>query len=254
MHQLINHVWIPLEGCAPVSDACRNCRIARSAQKPACRVTLPPERLKEPLRWRKPRRVLTCGAGDLFHPDVNTNYQEQIWRAMLFAKKHKFIVLTRYADRMLKEIKHVYARIFADYEMEHHYVPDNIWLVVAVQNQKAADDQIPVLLQIKAAVRGVSVGPEPVNLDKWLKEIRYCEKHGQLCDDGVTWENGLLVCKYCRRPVDKTYLLDLIINCGSKNPEIKICHLSQSPPNDFRGTARTKKVGPGGMVSLRGSR
>lgn len=45
----------------------------------------------------------------------------------------------------------------------------NIWLGVSVENQQAADERIPILLQTPAAVRFVSYEPAlgPVNLQGW---------------------------------------------------------------------------------------
>lgn len=165
------HVWNPVTGCSPVSEGCRNCYARHMAQRlrgrcgypedDPFRVTLHPDKLEEPLRWKKPRWVFVCSMGDLFHPEVPTNFQERVWRIMLGAdaEKHIFLLLTKRPERMLKEIKHVYARIFGDYEMEHHRVPDNIWLGVTAENQQAADERIPVLLQTPAAVRFVSCEP-----------------------------------------------------------------------------------------------
>ena len=62
--------WNVTTGCTPVSEGCRNCYAARFAKRLAgrfgypadepFRVTLHPERLNEPLRWKKPQRVFVC--------------------------------------------------------------------------------------------------------------------------------------------------------------------------------------------------
>ena len=72
--------WNPVTGCTPISEGCANCYAKRMSKRLAgrCgypaddpfRVTLHPERLDEPLKWKKPRRVFVCSMGDLFHPDV----------------------------------------------------------------------------------------------------------------------------------------------------------------------------------------
>ena len=54
------------------------CRCSYPADDPF-RVTLHPERLEEPLRWRKPRRVFVCSMLDLFHPDVHYDYIAQVF-------------------------------------------------------------------------------------------------------------------------------------------------------------------------------
>ena len=78
-----DETWNPLVGCSPVSGGCLNCYAARMASRqmsPAWsdehgplaaggrwsgRVRLLPERLSQPLRWRKPRRVFVSSMGEL---------------------------------------------------------------------------------------------------------------------------------------------------------------------------------------------
>ncbi len=90
-------VWNPVTGCSPVSEGCANCYAARFAKRLAgrCgypkdepfRVTLHPERLGEPLRWRKPRRVFVASMGDLFHKDVPDEFIDEVWRVMMLARR-----------------------------------------------------------------------------------------------------------------------------------------------------------------------
>ena len=60
--------WNPVTGCSKVSAGCENCYAERMAKRLAGRCGYPaapgeftptfhPERLEEPLRWRKARRV-----------------------------------------------------------------------------------------------------------------------------------------------------------------------------------------------------
>lgn len=172
--------WNPVTGCTKVSPACAHCYAERMAKRLAgrCgypadhpfRVTLHPERLEEPLRWRKPRRVFVCSMSDLFHEEVPVNFLEQVWRVMLSAQQHTFLVLTKRPQIMAERIRHVFARIYGDYEMAHHHVPSRIWLGVTAEDQQRADERIPLLLQTPAAVRWVSVEPMlgPVDLRPWL--------------------------------------------------------------------------------------
>jgi protein gp37 len=49
----------------------------------------------------------------------------------------------------------------------------NVWLGVSVEDQAAADERIPALLDTPAAVRSLSCEPllEPVDLEPWLRRV-----------------------------------------------------------------------------------
>jgi len=81
-------VWNPVTGCTPISEGCKNCYAERMARRLAgrCgypnnepfRITLHSDRLNEPLKWKKPRRVFVCSMGDLFHDDVADEYVAKV--------------------------------------------------------------------------------------------------------------------------------------------------------------------------------
>lgn len=226
------HVWNPVSGCYPVSEGCQNCYARRMANRlrgrfgypedEPFRVTLHPERLGEPLRWQEPRRVFVCSMGDLFHEDVPDEFIKQVFDAMatdiLQPCKHTYMVLTKRPERMLK--------FFERYTPQGTLPWPNVWLGVTAENQARADERIPILLQIPASVRFVSCEPllGPVDLSQWLEEARFCERHGQLCEEGVTWENGQLVCRYCKRPVERLRLLHWVIAGGETGPNARPMH------------------------------
>jgi len=133
-------------------------RVGYPAAPDNFKVTLHPERLDEPVRWKKPRRVFVCSMGDLFHEDVPTYFRNQCFITMMIAApQHTYIVLTKRPEEM------------AGYVSSWHpsYLPmKNIWFGTSVENQAAADERIPWLLKTPAAVRFLSCEPllGPVDL------------------------------------------------------------------------------------------
>jgi protein gp37 len=157
-------VWNPVTGCSPVSEGCENCYAKRMSKRLAGRcgyskdepfkVTLHPDRLGQPLRWKKPRRIFVCSMGDLFHEDVDDGFLCRVFEAIAVAEQHTFMILTKRPERM----REFFMRCV-------HGIWDNLLLGVTAENQQRADERIPILLQIPAVRRFVSVEPMlgPVN-------------------------------------------------------------------------------------------
>lgn len=111
--------WNPIRGCSRVSEGCRNCyaeTVARRFNGPGQpyegliarggqwngQVRLVPEKLDEPLRWRKPRKVFCNSMSDVFHENVPDEFIDSIFAAMALAPHHTFQVLTKRPERMFR--------------------------------------------------------------------------------------------------------------------------------------------------------
>lgn len=186
--------WNPVMGCTPVSEGCRNCyarammdRFAgrKGWPKTASTVTLFPERLEQPLHWRKPRLVFLPSMGDLFHEDVPDEFIDHVWATMLLSPRHTFQVLTKRPERMQQYLTRrtdptfsntttCYTSVLraADHIRSKQpglmnigisdpvcFPARHVWLGVSVEDQAAADERVPILLDTPAAVRFVSCEP-----------------------------------------------------------------------------------------------
>ncbi len=167
--------WNPTVGCTPVSEGCKNCwamklhnqrfeaywrnvgSLPEQYAEPFEKIQLLPERLAQPLRWRKPHTVAVCFMGDLFHEAVSDRFITQVLDAFEEAPQHTYLFLTKRAERM--------RRLFTVWWRARTPAP-NVWLGVTAENQRMADERIPLLLDTPAAHRWVSLEPllGPVDL------------------------------------------------------------------------------------------
>ncbi len=113
--------------------------------------------------WRKPSRIFVCSMGDLFHEDVPFHLIDDILETCERASWHTYLVLTKRIERVYEYLDSTGNRLEA-------LEKSGAWLGVTAENQEQADKRIPILLQIPAAKRFVSVEPMlgPVNLSNWL--------------------------------------------------------------------------------------
>lgn len=128
-------------------------------------LTLHWDKIDEPLRWRKPRRVFVNSMSDLFHPQVPSGFLDRVFEVMARCSQHQFQVLTKRPTRMPREMPRIIEQL--------GFVPSNIWLGTSVEDQKWADKRIPALVQTPAAVRFLSCEPllGSLNLSRHLSGI-----------------------------------------------------------------------------------
>ena len=157
--------WNPVTGCTKVSPGCDHCYAETFAERwrgvsghhfeNGFDVTLRPERLEQPLHWRRPRRIFVNSMSDVFHEAVPDDFIARMFAVMAECPQHTFQVLTKRHGRMRALLTRL---VFKP--------PPNIWLGVSVENQRWADIRIPALLATPAAVRFLSCEPllGPVDL------------------------------------------------------------------------------------------
>ncbi|MCL4413184.1 MAG: phage Gp37/Gp68 family protein [Actinobacteria bacterium] len=107
--------WNPVVGCERTSPGCDHCYAIRDGVRlqhlPAYAGTISdgdwtglirclPERLDQPLRWKRGRRIFVNSMSDLFHPSVPDAFIAQVFEVMAYAKQHTFQVLTKRPQRM----------------------------------------------------------------------------------------------------------------------------------------------------------
>ena len=147
--------WNPLTGCTKISPGCKHCYAERMAvrlqamgqphYRNGFQLTLHPDSLEAPLRWRKPQRIFVNSMSDLFHCEVPDEFVMRVFDVMRQASWHIFQVLTKRSERL------------ADLA-DHLPWPRNVWMGVSVENQRYVS-RIEDLRQTGAHVKFLSLEP-----------------------------------------------------------------------------------------------
>src|ERR1700693_3770463 len=114
--------WNPVTGCTKISKGCDHCYAERFSERfrgtpghpfeSGFDLTLRPERLEQPLRWREPRRVFVNSMSDLFHKEVPRTFIDQIFGTMEEASWHTFQILTKRSSLMERYLRERYCKQF----------------------------------------------------------------------------------------------------------------------------------------------
>lgn len=160
-------VWNPITGCSPISEGCDHCYAKRMAHRlkgrygypsdDPFRVTFHKSKRFDPSLWRKPRNIFVCSMGDIFHESVEFEWVEEIFEVMRAHNQHTYFLLTKRPNRVV-EFWNWRKDVWLGGHMNSVW-SKHVWLGVTAENQQRADERIPILLQIPAAVRFVSVEP-----------------------------------------------------------------------------------------------
>lgn len=148
--------WNPVRGCTKISPGCKHCYAETFAERfrgvkghpyeQGFDLRLVPEKLEEPLEWKKPKKIFVNSMSDLFHENIPLDYIKRVFDVMNQAHWHTFQILTKRAER-LAEVAH-----------ELHWTP-NIWQGVSVEDRKFGLIRIDLLRIVPAHVRMLSCEP-----------------------------------------------------------------------------------------------
>ena len=196
--------WNPVTGCIKITPGCDHCYAERFAERfrgtpghpfeNGFDLTLRPERLSQPLSWKRPRMIFVNSMSDLFHKEIPTEFIDRVFDTMEAADRHLFQVLTKRSALMKRYLERRYDRGKA---------PRHIWCGVSVEDCTATA-RIRHLQAAPAAVRFLSIEPllAPV---------------GEIDLEGIAWvivggESGPKA-----RPMDKRWVIDIRDLCEREN-------------------------------------
>src|SRR5215467_4286115 len=149
--------WNPVRGCTKISPGCAHCYAETFAERfrgvPGhpfefgFDLRLVPEKLGDPIRWSKPKKIFVNSMSDLFHEGVPDDFIEKVCRVMLAANWHTYQILTKRADRKAANASH-------------------IWWGVSVENRKQGLPRVEKLRGANAKVAFLSIEPLLEDLGK----------------------------------------------------------------------------------------
>ena len=152
--------WNPVRGCTKISPGCKFCYAERFAERFRGVVghayehgfdpRLVPDKLKEPLSWRRPRMIFVNSMSDLFHEQVPDEYIAEVVEVMVRANWHTFQVLTKRSQRLMDLLN---GRLRDAAQLTH------IWWGVSVENRKHGLPRVTHLRSAAAQVRFLSIEP-----------------------------------------------------------------------------------------------
>lgn len=170
--------WNPVTGCTKISEGCLNCyaisfskRLSAnpktaSKYRNADKVTVHPDELDKPFKWKKPKMIFVCSMGDLFHVDVPWMFIHKVIETIRQNPQHTFILLTKRADKM--------AYFYASFIQSGLIWPNNIWCGITAENQQRFDERMPYLKRMPG-VKFISVEPmlSEVDISRYARHINW---------------------------------------------------------------------------------
>ena len=131
--------WNPVTGCTKVTRGCDHCYAERFSERfrgvpnhpfsSGFDLTLRPERLAQPLKWKQPRQIFVNSMSDLFHKSVPIAFVDAVFDTMGRGNWHTYQVLTKRSSLMMRYLRRRYG---------DQRAPRHIWVGVSIEDAKNA--------------------------------------------------------------------------------------------------------------------
>ncbi|HWM93524.1 MAG TPA: phage Gp37/Gp68 family protein [Thermoanaerobaculia bacterium] len=193
--------WNPVRGCTKVSSGCAHCYAETFAERfrgvpghpyeQGFDLRLVPEKLTQPLLWRRPKMIFVNSMSDLFHEQVPDEYILKVVRVMQLANWHTYQVLTKRSARL---------KALLDTKMRFAAEEPHIWWGVSVENRKQGLPRVGHLRSAPAMIRFLSIEP-------------LLESIGEFELSGINWvivggESGPGA-----RPIEESWVIEIRDQC-----------------------------------------
>lgn len=185
-------IWNPWHGCIKISEGCQNCymyyldetrgKVGSDIYRVKNNFDYPLKKNNQGIYKIKSGEILrVCMTSDFFLEDAD-EWRDEVWDIIRKRKDVMFFILTKRTDRIKKCLP-----------FDWNSGWNNVWINVTAENQKRANERIPILLEIPAKYKGIFAAPllEALDINKFLKT-------GQIDMVSIGGENysGARICNY----------------------------------------------------------
>ena len=166
----MHDIWSPWHGCTKISEGCEHCYmyfLDKVHGNKLGSVIYKTKNMRYPLQRNRDgsykvksgEMIRVCMSSDFFLEEADA-WREEAWDIMRERKDVVFFILTKRAERILECLPKDWGDGW-----------ENIFLNVTCENQKRADERIPVLLSIPAKHKGIMCAPfiGPISIEPYLK-------------------------------------------------------------------------------------
>lgn len=218
--------WNPWQGCHKVSAGCDNCYMYRDkgryGQDPKVIVRSKPQTFYMPkslMRLPPGTKVFVCSWSDFFHKAADP-WRTEAWELIRNRPDLIFQIVTKRPERIMECLPLAWGPGWK-----------HVWLGVSVEDQKTADERIPILLQTPAAVRWISAEPllKELTLVLYLPVIERGRGGPIQSGGGLDWvvvggESGPKA-----RPMNIEWVRDILNQCAAAGVACFVKQLGAHP-------------------------
>lgn len=162
-------IWNPWHGCKKVSEGCQNCYMYYlDEQRGMCgsKIFRVNSNFDYPLhrdtsgnyKIKSGEFLMTCMTSDFFLAEAD-QWRDEAWDVIRRRPDVVFILVTKRPERIAEHLPRDWGNGW-----------NNVWCHVTAENQRRADERIPMLLQLPFKHKGIMAAPfiAPVSVEKYL--------------------------------------------------------------------------------------
>lgn len=188
----MHDIWNPWHGCIKCSEGCENCYMyfldsirdqdGRNIYKTKTNFKYPLQKNRAgEYKIKSGEMIRVCMTSDFFL-EVADEWRAEAWEIMRIRSDVKFFLLTKRPQRVRECLPFNWGSGW-----------ENIFFNVTCENQKRADERIPILFDLPFKHKGIMTAPliGPVDIEKYLKAGQI----EQVICGGENY-NGSRICRY----------------------------------------------------------